>query len=237
MCWLHKSKIALPICPIGWIRKRNTTNTIMMKSFFQRSCAAFTTKPRFKSEPAGWWTEPIAWLPICSGILAVPMKPSNTQKSKASRSSILQSRNEIAHLILPCPMGIVKEKQEWKPWVTHISICPPAWRIPSGDRQRYCDGSAENQRRIRWSSTADLWSEKAVPVYYKSDGGQRWDSHDRRRTRRICPMPPVIPEAGWYGAPATLLPWTYGCGGLPQENQSDLTLAARNNPGRFLNLE
>lgn len=40
------------------------------------------------------------------------MKPSNTQKSKASRSSILQSRNEIAHLILPCPMGIVKEKQE-----------------------------------------------------------------------------------------------------------------------------
>ena len=31
-----------------------------VKSLFQRSCAAFTTKPRFKSETTGWWTEPIA---------------------------------------------------------------------------------------------------------------------------------------------------------------------------------
>ena len=33
-----------------------------------------------------------------------------------------------------------------------------------------------------------------------------------------------------------LLPWTYGRGGLSQENQSNLILAARNNPGRFSHL-
>ena len=40
--------------------ERHITNTTMMKSLFQRSCAAFTTKPRFKSVTASWWTKPIA---------------------------------------------------------------------------------------------------------------------------------------------------------------------------------
>ena len=44
---------------------------------------------------------------------------------------------------------------------------------------------------------------------------------------------PPIAEAGGYGASAALLPGPYGCGSLSQENQSDLTPAVRNNPGRF----
>ena len=32
------------------------------------------------------------------------------------------------------------------------------------------------------------------------------------------------------------LPRTYECGGLPQKNQSNLILTARNNPGRFSHL-
>lgn len=157
MCWLYKSKIALPIYPISWIRKRNTTNTTMMKSLFQRSRAEFTTKPRFKSETDGWWTEPIAWLPIYSGILAVPMKPSNTRKSKASRSSILQNRNEIIHLILPCPMGIVKEKQEW--YIFWFAL--PSGGFLPGDWQWYCDWPGENQRRIRGHTDAVTYLKKS----------------------------------------------------------------------------
>ena len=36
--------------------------------------------------------------------------------------------------------------------------------------------------------------------------------------------------------PAALLPWAYGRGGLPQEDQRDLILMARNNSGRFSHL-
>ena len=38
------------------------------------------------------------------------MKPSNMRKSKASRHQSCRAEMEFAHLILPCPMGIVKEK-------------------------------------------------------------------------------------------------------------------------------
>lgn len=75
----------------------------------------------------------------------------------------------------------------------------------------------------------DLANELGITISYVSDllKGKRTNQEQLQRIKEF------LAEAGGYGASVVLLPGPYGCGGLSQENQRDLTRAARNNPGRF----
>ena len=100
------------------------------------------------------------------------------------------------------------------------------------DMQRQEIFSVEHIRELQRTSHRDtVLLERAVRQRYCN-----WPAENQRRTYCLWPISSVIPGTGWYGAPAALLPRTYGCCGLPQENKSNLILMARNNPGRFSHL-